>query len=157
LARWQTKQVYAIGGTYPHGKHLPGVEVTRLAHERDVVALYLTRLGRDGPIRTLVVANPADTKDDQPGLSSLGPWVALKRRAALLLTDQAGEVEKLVTAALKQKALRRADTLLIVADLKAVPMKQRPNPIPADHDEKIDMEPLTPTGTDPFSFSVGRV
>ncbi|MBI1914011.1 MAG: hypothetical protein HYS12_04645 [Planctomycetes bacterium] len=157
LARWQTKHVYAVGGTYPRGKHLPGVEVTRLAHERDVVSLYLARLARGGPVRTLVVANPADTKDGQPALSSLAPWVALKRRAALLLTDEAGEVDKLVTAALKQKALRRADTLLIVADLKAVPMKQRPNPIAADHDEKIDMEPLTPTGTDPFSFSVGRV
>jgi hypothetical protein len=157
LARWQTKHVYALGGTYPHGKHLPGVEVTRLTHERDVVALYLAQLARRGPIRTLVVANPADAKDGSPGLSVLAPWVALKHRAALLLTDEAGEVEKLVTAALKQKTLRRADTLLIVADLKAVPMKQRPNPIAADHDEKIDMEPMTPTGTEPFSFSVGRV
>src|SRR5262249_282323 len=82
---------------------------------------------------------------------------ALRRRAALLLTDSAGDVEKVVASALKQKHLRRADTLLIVADLKAVPMRQRPNPIAADKDARIEMEPLTPTGTPPFTFSVGRV
>jgi hypothetical protein len=36
-------------------------------------------------------------------------------------------------------------------------MDQRANPIPTDKDAEIDMEPLTPSGIQPVSFSVGRV
>ena len=107
---------------------------------------------------TIVVANPSDNKGEGSALSSLAPWVALRRRAVLLLTEPDGaNVEKLVTTALRRKVLRRADTLLLVADLAAIPPRQRPNPIKSDKDQHIDMEPLTPKGFEPFSFSVGRL
>ncbi len=157
LARWQAQRVVAAGGTYLPPEQRPGIAVTRLAKEAEVAALHVEHLSRGGPVRNLVIANPADGQGDRPGLSCLAPWVAARRRAALLLTNARGDVERLVARAVRRKGLRRADTVLIVADLRAVPMRQRPNPIPADKDPLIDMEPLTPTGTEPFSFSVGRV
>jgi hypothetical protein len=158
LKRWQTRRVYTAGSAYPRAKWLPDVAVTKLAGEAELVSAYLEQLGRQGPVSTLVVANPSDSKGKGPELSSLAPWVALRRRAALLLTGPDGaDVEKLVLAALRRKPLRRADTLLLVADLTAIPPRQRPNPIKTDKDEQIEMEPLTPTGLEPFSFSVGRL
>ena len=158
LKRWKTRRVYTVGSAYPRASWLPDVAVTRLSGEAEVAAAYLEQLGRQGPVTTLVVANPSDIKGEGAALSSLAPWVALQRRAALLLTGPGGDnVEKLVKAAVRRKPLRRADTLLLVANLKAVPPRQRPNPIKSDKDPHIDMEPLTPTGYEPFSFSVGRL
>ena len=36
-------------------------------------------------------------------------------------------------------------------------MERRPNPIPDSKDPYIEMEPLTPTGHQPFSFATGRL
>lgn len=158
MDQWKTRQVYALGSAYPRSKQTLGVDVTRLAGEKQVAAATLERLARQGPVRTLVVANPADARDDKLALSSLAPWVALQRRAALLLTNEAGDnVDKVVERAIRKKVLRRAETLLLVADLEAIPMPERPNPVAGDKDQKIEMEPLTPVGTAPFSFSVGRL
>src|SRR6185369_12004363 len=83
---------------------------------------------------------------------------ALKREAALIVTNKEGtNVDGLVSAAIKTKELRKADTAILAADLEAIPVVKRKNPIPADKDEFIEMEPLTPTGTEPFTFSVGRL
>jgi Peptidase family C25 len=157
LVLWKTGEVIAVGKVYPRSKHLKGVTVTRLSTEAKVTSAYLDRIARDGPVHTLVVANPADSRT-APGLSCLAPWMAVRKRAALLLTDEKGaDVERLVHNAVRTRRLRRADTLLIVANLETIPMRERPNPIATDKDTRIDMEPLTPTGTEPFSFSVGRV
>ena len=80
------------------------------------------------------------------------------RRAPLLLTNAKGDnAADPVNAATKKRDLRRVDNVLFVADLKAIPMEERANPIPDGKDPTIDMEPLTPTGEDPFSFATGRL
>src|SRR5207245_1768526 len=63
---------------------------------------------------------------------------------------------QLVERALKRASLRRAEALILVADLKAIPPERRPNPVPGK-DTFIEMEPLTPTGSEPFSFATGRL
>src|SRR5439155_24221074 len=79
------------------------------------------------------------------------------RRAALLFTDETGEnTNEVVEAALHHRALRRADSLILVADLQAIRPERRPNPVPGK-DAFIEMEPLTPTGARPFSFATGRL
>src|SRR5262249_10558377 len=81
---------------------------------------------------------------------------AVQKRAALLLTGARGDdVEAVMERAVRQEALSRVDTLLLVATLRAVPMRRRPNPIPTDRDPHIEMEPLTPRGTQPFTFATG--
>ena len=85
------------------------------------------------------------------------PGWPLHRRAALLLTNEAGDnTAAVVRAALKNPDLRRAENLLLVADLKAIPMEQRKNPAEGK-DEEIEMEPLTPEGEDAFTFATGRL
>jgi hypothetical protein len=90
-------------------------------------------------------------------VSALAPWIALQKRAALLLTDDAGDdTPRLVDRIMKRSALRHAEFLLLVADPKAIPPERRPNPIPGK-DPFIEMEPLTPTGSEPVSFATGRL
>src|SRR5262249_7813661 len=62
----------------------------------------------------------------------------------------------IVETALKNPRLRQAESLLLVASLKAIPPERRPNPVPGK-DAVIEMEPLTPTDAGPFSFSTGRL
>ena len=112
-----------------------------------------------GPIQTLVVANPADLRTKElGGMSRLAPWVALQKRAALLLTNEAGDnTTQVVNEALKKPELHRAESLILVANLKAIPLEKRPNPIEGK-DAFIEMEPLTPKGEDePFTFATGRL
>jgi hypothetical protein len=136
----------------------PKVHVTRLADVNAVTAAYLKRLAKKGPIRTLVVANPADDQDGRGNMSALAPWIAHQKHAAMLLTNPAGDnVESIVKDALRDERLRDADTLLLVAGLKAIPMLKRPNPIPGDKDPEIEMEPFTPTGNAPCTFATGRL
>jgi hypothetical protein len=90
-------------------------------------------------------------------MSCLAPWVAIQKNAPLLLTNDAGDnTAGLVQAAVKQPKLRSADSLLLLADLRAIPMERRPNPAEGK-DPFIEMEPLTPAGTEPFSFATGRL
>ena len=50
--------------------------------------------------------------------SPLAAWVALKRHAALILTEKKGEgVDELIAEAVRRRELRHADTLILVADL----------------------------------------
>jgi hypothetical protein len=158
LRHWETKTVIAAGGADRLCCKLRDVDVVRLPGEKTVGAAYLRHQLERGPIQTLVVANPADVEQDQGRLSSLAPWVALQHRAALLLTNAKGDnVAAVVDAALRHRELRRADALILVADLQAIPMEQRPNPVADGKDPAIEMEPLTPSGVEPFSFATGRL
>ncbi len=155
---WGPAEVYAVGAAVRACRDLPGASVVALAGERAVADFCRRESARRGPATTLVVANPHDLYDGRGGMSSLAPWLALRHGAPLLLTDPAGDdVEAVVGAALKHKECRRADAVLLVANRQAIPMHVRPNPVPGDHDELIDLEPLTPEGDAPFSFAVGRI
>jgi hypothetical protein len=157
LDAWQTRRALVIGNAIPVYRHLGTVKTMCLQDEEAVAASSLRHLLKKGTIRNLVIANPADGKPGQVAMSSLAPWIALQRRAPLLLTKPTGtNVAALVEKALQNPGLSKADTLILVADLKGIPMEQRPNPI-AGKDASIEMEPLTPTGTDPFSFATGRL
>ncbi len=147
---------------------------TPLATDAAVDAAYLACLG-PAPVETLVAANPADLGPKLGGMSALAPWLAVRKRAALLLTNDAGtNLPALVEAAVRRRRLRQAETLVLAANLLALPMLQRPNPIPGDKDPAIDLEPLTPPARRaaagrapaavlagqaavPFSFAVGRL
>src|SRR5262249_41056803 len=88
---------------------------------------------------------------------SLAPWFALQKRAVLVLTSEDGsDATEVIRAALQEPALRRADALLISANLKAIPSETRPNPVPGK-DPVIEMEPFTPTGNEPFTRATGRL
>jgi hypothetical protein len=155
LAEWHSRLVYVVGKTNVKQE---GLRMTSLADEQAVAALYLKHQAGLGPIQTLVIANPTDVKNGWGSMSALAPWLALQKRAALVLTDADGEdVPQQVEAALADRRLRQADTLILSAGLKAIPMPRRPNPIPGDKDEFIEMEPLTPRGGEPFSFAIGRL
>src|SRR6202022_4574353 len=109
-------------------------------------------------VESLVIANPDDLGEGLGGISSLAPWIAIQHQAALLLTNSAGDnVEAVVRTALENHELRRADSLIFVANLKAIPMLRRPNPIPDDKDPFIEMEPMTPVGSEPFTFATDRL
>jgi hypothetical protein len=122
-----------------------------------VAAAHLRHLRQGGPVRALVVTNPADTVKGLGQMSLLAPWIALQKRAALLFTGPKGDdASPVVRAALADPVLEQADILLLVGGLKALLTEQRPNPIPGK-DVTIEMEPLTPSGTEPFTFATGRL
>ena len=92
LTRWRTHQVLAVGSAAEICGRLPEVQLTRLKDEAAVVEASLHHQTLHGPIQTLVVANPADLRTKElGGMSRLAPWVALQKRAALLLTNEAGD------------------------------------------------------------------
>jgi hypothetical protein len=105
-----------------------------------------------------VVTNPADWGEGLGGMSALAPWVAVQRRAALVCTNAAGDdIEAVVRAALSRRHLEDVDSLILVAGLKAIPLQRRPNPIPTDRDQYIEMEPFTPEAASPYTFATGRL
>jgi hypothetical protein len=155
---WGARRAHLAGAARSLAGSLPGVECLKLADADAVAAARLRVLSRAGDADCLVVANPDDDGAGLGGMAALAPWIALQKRAPLLLTDPKGDnVEEVVQRALRRPSLREADALLLVGNLQALPMRQRPNPIPADKDPHIDMEPLTPTGKEPFSFATGRL
>src|SRR5439155_3989777 len=98
-----------------------------------------------------------DTALRRGKMSLLAPWFAVRRRAALLLTNEAGDNgAALVRTALDNPALAPADVLVIMANLTALPMERRPNPA-AGKDEWISMQPMTPVGAEPFTLATGRL
>jgi hypothetical protein len=158
VAHWKASEVVAVGSAARACRKLEGVRVVPLAGERAVADACRHELAKRGPITTLVVVNPHDLYEGRGGMSSLAPWLALCHKAPLLLTNPAGDdVETVVGAAVKHKEFRPADAVLIAANREAVPMRVRPNPVAGDHDQLIEMEPLTPEGNEPFSFAVGRI
>jgi hypothetical protein len=158
LAAWQTEEIYAVGTTAQHLGKLAGPKVIRLADEDAVAASYLQHQLKNGPIATLVVANPEDLQAGLGRMSTLVPWLTLQKRAALVLTNDAGtNAEEAIAEALKCDGLARADTLLLAGNLKAIAMKKRPNPLAGGRDQEIEMEPMTPDSDKPCSFATGRL
>jgi hypothetical protein len=158
LSAWHAREVYAIGHTQRLCRELPEVKVVAFKDEQSVFRAYLRRQIRHGAIRTLVVANPADIEAGLGSMSTLAPWIALQRHAALLLTNNAGtDAAAVVKAALNDEHLTRVNNLILVAGLQAIPMEQRPNPVPGGKDVTIEMEPMTPSGREPASFATGRL
>ena len=158
LAEWGTRHVNLVGKARALARSLPGAQTTILANEHAVAQACIKQWARSGPIETLVIANPFDHLGEGGGMATLAPQVCLQKKAALLLTDQSGtNVPQLVESAMRQPSLRHVDAVIYLADLKAIPVEQRPNPIAADKDPQIEMEPLTPTGSRPFTYATGRL
>jgi hypothetical protein len=158
LADWKTEEIYAVGGTAKLIGKPDEIRVVALGDEEAVFATYLHQQSKNGPIQTIVVANPDDVNNGGEKISTLAPWIALQKRAALVLTSSAGtDAEAAIKAALQNEALAKADVLIIAGDLKSIPMCTRPNPIEGGRDSEIEMEPMTPLGDNPCSFAVGRI
>jgi hypothetical protein len=150
-------ELLACGDAVDLCQKLTDHKIRALPDEKAVMTAYMQHQRRRGAIRNLVVTNPADTRTSRGKLSLLAPWVALEHRAVLLCTNEAGtDTAEVVRAAQKYPELARAESLTLVAGLKAIPPEQRPNPVPGK-DAVIEMEPLTPTGSDPFSYATGRL
>jgi hypothetical protein len=157
LSAWATQEILAVGSAVQSARSLRGVKVTALENERAVASACRQYQLKKGAIENLVVANPADLRGDLGGLSVLAPWIALQRRAALLLTNAAGKnTADVVRDALKDRDRGQADSLILVANLKAIPMERRDNPV-SGKDPFIEMEPMTPEGEVPFTFATGRL
>jgi hypothetical protein len=158
MTAWKTREVILVGK--PRNMDWLGdLRIVRLKDE-DAVALAAQRqLGRQGRIQTIVATNPADNGSEELGeMSALAPLLAVQKRGALILANSAGtNVEAIVNSAVRREALRQADTLLLVGNLKAIPMEQRPNPIAGDKDPFIEMEPFTPRDMKPATFATGRL
>jgi hypothetical protein len=156
--RWKTRDLYLIGAAKRLAPTMTEYRCTTLADARAVARMRIQRLAEAGIIRTAVVANPFDGRDNPAPMSALAPWLAVQKRAPLLLTSEDGkDAAAVVEAACKHAPFRHVDSVILVADLKAIPMEQRANPIPADKDPQIEMEPLTPADREPFSYAVGRL
>ncbi len=156
VAGWKTREVIAVGGSAKLCRTLEGVRVNELPDEDFVTTEYLRRLHAGGKVETLVVTNPADGKKGG-GLSRLAPLLAIRRRAALLLTNESGDnVADLVRNAGKKPVLREVDAVALLGDPRSIPTEKRPNPA-VGKDTDIEMEPLTPKGEEPFTFATGRI
>jgi hypothetical protein len=157
LTGWRTREVLAVGKTATLLRDMADAAITPLKDEDAVQALYLKELWREGPIQTLVIANPADSQAGHANMAWLSAGLAVRKRAALLCTNDAGDnANALIQAACKKTELRSASNLILVASLKAIPMDRRANPLEGK-DAFIDMEPMTPAGEQPFSFATGRM
>jgi hypothetical protein len=157
LADWKTREVVAVGKAADLFPALSSVDVVPLADEAAVSAACVRQHLKAGPVQNLVLANPSDVSEDLGTMSALAPWLAARKRAALLLTNEKGDdASALLRGVVRSKDLATADALLIVATLKAVPMEKRVNPAPGK-DTEIEMEPGTPKGEEPFVFSTGRL
>lgn len=152
LAERGVKDVIAVGSAAGLCRDLSGVKVTELADAEAVAASHRKELTRKGKIETLVLANPADA-----GSMAMAPWVAVRRRAALLLTAPDGkDAGAVVAAALKARETAVADSLLVLADLETIPIVKRTNPAEGK-DEKIDVEQWTPEKDEPVTLASGRL
>jgi len=161
LLRLGTRTVYAVGQAGPSLAALPeqsNLKLQRLADAAAVAAAHRRELARRGPIRTLVLTNPDDTDDELGSHSTLAPWLALERGAALLLTDRRGrDASAVVAEALTLPELAGAEALLIVGTHRAIPLEHRPNPAPGK-DQAVAVEVATPSDTDqPITLAVGRL
>jgi hypothetical protein len=157
LTDWPIQDVYVVGRAGSLSDR-SSAHFHHLKDEEAVTAAYLHQIGRTGPLKNLVVANPDDIRPGRGGMSALAPWIALKKRACLLLTGPGGDnVEALVKQTAEQPLLKSASSVILVGNLQAIPMQRRPNPMPEGRDRNIDMEPLTPHGKEPYSYAVGRL
>lgn len=158
LGEWRTRRVHLVGKAGKLAGIDPAIEIIKLNGESAVAAAYQKQLTGKKRIENVVFANPADTRGGMGGTSALAPWIAPRRHAALLLTnDEGSNVAEVMERAQRRETLRHIDALLFLANLKAIPVWHRPNPIPGDKDQQIEMEPLTPNGNQPFTYAAGRL
>src|SRR5262249_13448884 len=126
LAGCHASQVHLIADagewiSVPHG-----LRRIHLADEGAVAAAHRRHLREQGPIETVIIANPADDSEGMGGMAALAPWLAVQKRAALVLTGPAGtDVDEVVTRAVGREPLKHVENLLIAANLKAVPWQRR--------------------------------
>jgi hypothetical protein len=154
IQRLGIRELTVVGEVPP----IQGVKLHRLCDAEAAARVRQLELSRDEHIGTIVVTNPADIAPERGAMSVLAPLVALQKHAPLLLTNAAGDdAESLVKRATNEAPLRDVEAVVLVANLRAVPMARRPNPLPKDKDPVIEMEPLTPSGSEPFSFATGRL
>jgi hypothetical protein len=157
LKNWQTRTVYALDGVDPHNLRLGARRIRRLAGADQIASAVLSHLSKQGPIKTLVLANPADEERGLGNMSSLSVYVALRHHAALWFTNPSGsDCASVVETACRRPELSRAENLIFVASLAAIPTERRDNPVPGK-DRIIEMEPLTPEGSEPFTYATGRL
>jgi hypothetical protein len=147
------KEIIVVGSANNLRNKLTNVKVIELKDAAAVAAAHRKELARTGAITTLILANPGNPKRE----STLAPWVAVKKRAALLLTSPDGkDAGAVVAAALKDPATSRADSLLVLADLEAIPQVKRDNPAQGK-DEQIDLEPWIPQGKSLITLASARL
>ncbi len=157
LSDWKAEKIYAVGDGVKICHDLKNVKIIRLLDAEATARAHRLHLKQRGPIANLVVANPADGQRCLTGMSALAPWIAIQHRAALLLTNEKGDdAGSILREALRSPDLRRVESLLLVGDLNAIPMERRPNPV-AGKDQFIEMEPMTPTGSEAFTLATGRL
>ena len=152
-----SNKLFAVGAAISECNKLWPGRATQLPDAKAVVIALVQRLSLADPVRTLIVANPADMAPGKGRLSSLAPWVAHQKHAGLVLTNEEGtDVATAVEEAVRQPGLAQVDSLILLANLHAIPMEKRPNPAPGK-DTEITLEPLTPKGTELFSYAIGRL
>lgn len=145
------RDVLVVGGPIPWTQP-GGPKFHNFSTENDVQAEAIKYVAAKGPVETLLVANPTDA-----GLAELAPWLAGRRRAALVLTNDKGDdAADAVRRAIQDPALERAENLLLLARPGAIAGERRDNPV-AGKDPFIEMEPLTPAGWEPVTFATGRL
>ncbi len=159
LGELKVRKLHAVGAAATQAcAKLAGVDVQSLAGENAAADAYLRLVQKNAPIKSLVLANPGDAVTSKfGGMSILAPWIALQRRAALLLTDDKGHNAKaILDAAAKNPVFAKADNVILVADHRAIPTERKPNPLPGK-DETIEFEPPGPDEAGLFSFATGRL
>jgi hypothetical protein len=157
LNEWGCRQLFAVGAAAQGLRDLPQIELHALPDEGALTATCLRYQLKCGPIETLVLANPADTRPGLGNVSSLAPWTALQRRGVLLLTNDRGDnATAIVRAALKNPDLAKVEHLILVGNLRAIPMERLPNPQPGA-DAFIQLEPPLRYGNEPFTLATGRL
>jgi hypothetical protein len=153
VTAWGTKEIFAAADAEKLCRGLSNVHVAPLRDHEAVAREHVRRLLDKAAVHTIVLANPSDVRLGLGEMSPLAPWLAIERHAPLLLTNDEGEnAEALVESA----EPLQADTMILVAGLKAIPMRRRPNPV-AGKDVEIVMEPMTPRGEQTFSYATGRL
>ena len=150
----RVQEVLAVGSAAPLCRDaIPDVRITELKDAAAVAKTHRGELKKVWPIDCVVLANPADLR----GMAALAPWVAVRHRAALLLTDADGKnASRLLSAAERDEDLAGAESVLIVAGPDAIAVDKRDNPAKGK-DVQIDLEPGTPEADTPFTWATGRL
>jgi hypothetical protein len=148
LDRWCTKEVI-LAGALSDDIPLKDLRVEQLP---DVNSIAHRTFQESKDPRTLIVTNPADQR-----MSLLAPWIASSHHALLICTNDRGDdAAERVQETVIIRARRHIDNVIFVGSPAAIPTLKRPNP-EVGKDRQIEMEPLTPAGSELQSFAVGRL
>src|SRR5262249_7105411 len=107
LSEWKTTHVTLVGEA-----GLPvllRLHLTKLPQAADVRSAYVNKLGPN--VERAVVTNPTDLEKGMGGMSALAPWLAVRRKAALLFTGAKGtDAADVVREAAQRPGLAHLDT-----------------------------------------------